>query len=526
MVALRQALKQNPQRRRVVVPQSLPAPVGGWNARDSIADMDEKDAITLRNWFPTASDVLLRKGIDDYATGIGTPSEQVESLMAYSTPGGTAELYAAAGTSFYDVSAAGAVGAAVVTGLTNARWYHTNFTNSSGDSYLTCFNGADNPQYWDGSSWTAITGVSTPAITGVTTTGLIFPWQHKRRMWVIESATLKAWYLPVDAVGGAASALDLSGIAKHGGFLMCGATWTIDGGEGMDDYWVAVTSEGEVIVYKGTDPSDASTWALVGVWKLGRPLGRRCLVKYAGDLLYAAEDGLWPLSRALISAQVNPRVALTDKIVNAVNGAATTYYSNFGWQVIFYPQAPFILLNVPVTEGMNQVQYVMNTITGAWCDFSDWEANCWELFAGALYFGGNGAVVKAWSGFDDNGSNVDGLASQAFNYFGSRGRRKRFLQARPIISTNGTPTAAFGVNTDYQEGDPTGTLTFSGVSYALWGVSKWGVGLWGTGLYAFKNWLGITGVGMCASPRLKVASAGLEVRWQATDITYEMGEVI
>ena len=79
-------------------------------------------------------------------------------------------------------------------------------------------------------------------------------------MWVIENDTLSAWYLPVDSVGGAATEYDLSGIFRLGGYLLAGGTWTMDAGEGVDDYWIAVTSEGEVVVYQGTDPSSANTW--------------------------------------------------------------------------------------------------------------------------------------------------------------------------------------------------------------------------------------------------------------------------
>jgi len=43
---------------------SLPAPVGGWNARDSLANMDETDAVTLENYFPTVSSVVLRGGYE------------------------------------------------------------------------------------------------------------------------------------------------------------------------------------------------------------------------------------------------------------------------------------------------------------------------------------------------------------------------------------------------------------------------------------------------------------------------------
>ena len=115
---------------------------------------------------------------------------------------------------------------------------------------------------------------------------------------------------------------------------MAVATWTIDGGQGVDDLLVFVTSWGEVIVYKGTDPSSASAWALVGIWQIGAPVGRRCFMKYAGDLLIICQDGVYPMSGALQSSRVNPKVALTNKIQLAVSEAVTSYGSNFGWQLI------------------------------------------------------------------------------------------------------------------------------------------------------------------------------------------------
>lgn len=498
---------------------SRPAPVKGWNARDPIGAMKPDDAIMLSNWFPSATDVMQRKGRSDHVTGI---SGQVESLMAYNTPAGTQTLFGAADTSFYDVTSAGAAGAAVVSGVTNARWQHLNFTNSSGDSYLCCFNGVDAPQYWNGSSWIAITGVSTPAITGLTATDIVSAALHKRRMWLVQKNTLKAWYLPVDAVGGAANALDLSGIAQKGGYLMAIGSWTLDGGAGVDDYWVAVTSEGEVIVYQGTDPSSGTTWAIKGVWQLGEPLGRRCLIKYGGDLLLVMVNGVFPLSKALASATIDPSVAITDRIGPAMTTAAKNYGANFGWQLQHYPNADMLLLNVPLTEGANQVQYVMNSKTGAWCDFSEWDANCFEVSNGELYYGGDGVVKKAWDGFDDDDTNIISEAKTAFDYFKDKSK-KSYKMAKPYIRTNGSPTVELGINVDYEDGDTLGTLTFTASSSALWGVALWGISLWQTGLQTVKNWIGISGLGFCVATRLKVASKGLEVRWQATDYLWEPG---
>lgn len=516
----RSALRSKSTRGRVASVESRPAPVKGWNARDPIASMGVDEAVMLKNLFPTASDVMLRKGIADHVTGINA---QVESLMAYNTPAGTQKLFGVANGSIYDVTSAGAVGAAAVSGLSNSRLQHVNFTNSSGTSYLCCFNGADSPQYYDNSNWISITGASTPAITGLTTSDIVGAAIHKRRMWLVQKDTLKAWYLPVDSVGGAAAALDLSGLARRGGYLMALCSWTLDAGEGMDDYLVAITSEGEVIVYGGTDPTSASTWSLKGVWQVGSPIGRRCLVKYGGDLLMVLMNGVYPLSKALMSGNIDRSVAVTDRIRTAMNSAATLYSANFGWQAIHYTAADMLLLNVPVSEGDLQQQYVMNSITGAWCNFTGIEANVFEVFQDELYFGGNGVVGKAWTGFDDNNTNIEGLAKQAFDYFGTK-TKKSWKMARPIVSTDGRPTVEVGLNVDYEDGDRMGTLTFTASSSALWGVSKWGIGLWGSGLQTLKEWTGVSGVGLCAATMLKVTSNGLEIRWQATDHLFEVGE--
>ena len=59
---------------------SLPAPVGGWNARDSLANMNPTDAVTLNNLFPGVSSVALRGGYKKHATGM---TGQIESLLVY-----------------------------------------------------------------------------------------------------------------------------------------------------------------------------------------------------------------------------------------------------------------------------------------------------------------------------------------------------------------------------------------------------------------------------------------------------------
>jgi hypothetical protein len=499
---------------------SLPAPVGGWNARDSLANMPIEDAVTLQNWFPGVSNCVLRGGYTQYSTGL---SGQVESLFNYSG-GNTQKLWAVTSSGrLYDVSSAGAVGAPAVTGLTNGRWQSQNVTTSGG-SYLYAVNGADSALIYDGSSWQAVTGVSAPvAITGVTTSTLSNVTLFKTRVWFIQKNTLKAWYLPSGAVGGAAQVLDMSSFARLGGYLVGMMTWTVDGGYGMDDNLAFITSNGEIIVWRGTDPSSAATWAMAGIWALGEPVGSRCMLKYGGDVLTLTQNGLFPLSQALQSTQVDFSQALSDKIQGAFSTATATYGSTFGWQIFYCPKQNAIWVNVPFAVGSQQ-QFVMNTITKAWCNFSGWAANCWCLFGEEPFFGGNGFVGQAWdSTYADNGTDIATNGLQAFNYFKARGVEKIFTRARPTLFTNGQPSVLVGINVNFDVSDTTSALTYTPSSAGLWDSGLWDVAVWGSGLVATANWQGVTGTGYCGAVNLKSASQGIQIEWSSTDVVYQQG---
>lgn len=497
--------------------RSIPSPVGGWNARDSIADMDEKDAVILTNFFPSTTSVDLRGGYSQWSTGYGA---QVESVLAYAGAA-TNKLFGIAGGSIYEATAGGPVGAAAVTGLANSRWQYLNIATPGGNFIEMC-NGVDGVYTFNGTNWTD----QSANITGVTAANLININTHKNRLWFIEKNTLKAWYLPVQSITGAANALDLSSFCPHGGFLMAMGTWTIDAGYGVDDMAVFITSQGDCLVYRGTDPSSASTWALVGVWWLGSPIGRRCMVKYKGDLLIITQDGLLPLSGALQSSRLNPRVALTDKIQDATSTAVTNYGSNFGWQAIPFPKQNALILNVPLNANANQQQYVMNTITGMWCNFSAWNANCFELFNDSLYFGGTNYIAKAWDTFADAGQAIPTMGLQAFSYFDSPAELKRFTMVRPTFFASSPPSVNGQVNVDFDKNPATAMLSVASNVGGTWDSATWDSGIWGADLELSRLWQGATGVGYCGAPNINTNTLGIQLQWIATDIVFEKGAIL
>ena len=132
---------------------SIPAPVAGWNARDSLANMAPDEAVILDNWFPDGGVVMLRKGYTEHATGLGTATDSVETLATWS--GATQKMIGVStDNKIYDCTADGA--ATDKTGaltITDSRWQTANFTTSAGQ-FLLLVNGVDTPLKYDGTDVT------------------------------------------------------------------------------------------------------------------------------------------------------------------------------------------------------------------------------------------------------------------------------------------------------------------------------------------------------------------------------------
>jgi hypothetical protein len=573
---------------------SITSPIGGWNARDSIADMPPTDAVTLTNLYPTPTDVQLRKGYSKYSTGI---TGQINTVMNYAGAT-TQKLFAVAGTKIYDCTTSTA---AQVYTVSNDKFQFVNISNSGGNFLIAC-NGVDPTLIYDGTKWISmattttaatissithvgavatlitatphglstgnqitisgaiptayngsyivtVTGASTltytmastPAsnattvgsylinfgVTGVNSNAFVSVNLFKNRLYFTEKDTLHIWYLPVNSLGGAAQQLDFGSIARNGGFLQGMATWTLDAGQGADDYAVFITNMGEIIVYSGTDPASAATWALKGVWQLGYVFSRRCYYKWAGDVLLITQDGLVPLASALQSSRLDPRVNLTDKIFYEISKEADAYSTFFGWQVIYYAKPNMLLINIPNPSGTEQ--YVMHTISKSWCNFTGINATCFELHNDDLYFGGNGFVGKFWDTNADDGGQISATCQQAYSYFDNPGQQKRFTMVRPTFLVDvGAPGIYAGINTDFQTQNNLGKVTFvqTPTTTAVWDLAKWDIDVFAGGLVVSRQWQGVTGIGYAGGINLNIVSAGIDVHWVSTDYVMEKGTVI
>jgi hypothetical protein len=513
-----------------VYPASVPASIKGWNAISSLADMPPDNAVQLDNWIPRPGYLEMRRGSKVFAEGIGSDSTPVETIMPYNSPNtGSTALFAIGMGTIYDITAGATAVSTTVTGWSNSRAQYVNFTNAADTTYLIVVNGVNTPVIYNGSTWADL------AITGVTPTDIVSVNAWKGRLWFVLNNSTQAAYLAVGAIAGTASTFDIGPLMTMGGYLNAIATWTVDTKQTVDEYIAFISSRGQIFVYQGTDPTTANTFALVGVYNLGAPIGRRCFLRISGNLWILTMDGVIPMTEMLaIDRSSAPRVALTLMIMNAINAATQNYAANFGWQFISYPRGTLAILNIPTVENNTSMQFVMNTITGAWCRFLNLDAQCWELWNDLPYFGSTDGRVYQWdTGSGDYSGDEDlpitATVQTAFNYFDTRGFKKRFTALRPIITTDGTVVPGVGLNVDFGSGATISTPSVVNTGSAQWDVAIWDQAIWPPDSATIANWTTVDGIGQCASIITQVTTSdngseqGVLLQLNGWDLTMEKG---
>jgi len=483
-----------------VVVKVQPAPTKGWDALTPIAAMEPEYAVVLDNWVPRTGYCEIRGGSNPWCQGLGLGSSPtINSLMVYRPAEQDGEeLFAATAPYIYNISEYG-LPVVSLSGLSGDKWQYVNYQPSGGASWLLCVNGVDPYIAYSAGTWIL------PTVTGVATENLINITAFKRRIWFVEKNSTSAWYLATDAIQGAASELDIGSLMSKGGYLVSIVNWTLDGGQGPDDYIVFITSKGQYIVYKGTDPDNADAFQHVGTFTMISPIGTRCVSQYGSDVLVITEQGVIPLSQSLPFDPAAARSsAITNRIQNAMLQSAQAYKNIFGWQLQTFPQQGLLLLNIPTIESSTSVQYVMNTLTGAWCSFSGWNAACFEVFNGSLYFGGyNGTVYLAYAGATDSSSPITYRMSCAYNYFDEPGRVKTANMLRPFFVADAAITPTLNVDADFLSTAPqaSGTALSSG---SLWDTAIWDTSLWGANTISVLNWLSVNGLGTALSINMAI----------------------
>ena len=500
----------------------LPAPVGGLNKRDPLVRMDLTDAIEMDNYMPTENSVELREGYERYVRlGDFSNTKKIETLACYNTAEHKKMIAVFDGKAF-DVST-----------TTATQYQNVSFTKSRCQTvqyrgHLYFMNGVDKPKvyYIDDENiehfenW-GFEGEDLPE-NQIVSGGV----SHEF-LWFVEKKSTRAWVSSVAGnVAGSLECFDVAQVLKWGGELQNVFNWTIDGGQGIDDYTCLLSSEGEVLIYKGYNPNDADHWSLVGSYKLSKPLGFQCVLPYRGDVVVMTEDGYLPLSASLSLNNAGfSSVAFSDKIRGLVLERAKLYQFQEGWQALIYGKKGFAIFNVPI--GNSFEQHVININTGAWCKWTNIRAFCWCIYDSNLYFGSDNVVFKFGNVHSDDGLPIEAEVEQAYADMGTNTLKKIAL-IKPRIKSSKDFKLMIWTNMDFEQRNLDYYVNIGGVQNEVpkWGTnSKWGNVKWGS-LQTHQmqgQWLANNATGFKASVVFKTKTAGNKIEWFETGLRVEKG---
>lgn len=544
---------------RIAKQTNSPAPVSGWIRNENLATPNSRapdgskiyGAFTLDNWFPTTTGVRMRGGSAVHNL-LGDGTLPVLSLFKY-VNGNNSTLFGATENAIYDATPSVSVGdlllddagdflvtdvgdfieigiasaSSVVTSLTGGDWSVVQFATSGG-VFLRAVNGVDTPQVYDGTSWG-----TTPAITGsgLTATDLSFVWAYKSRLFFVEKDSLNAWYLPSASIGGTAVVFPLGGIFNLGGSLLYGASWSMDAGDGLTEQCVFISTEGEVAVYRGDDPSDADTWTKTGIYRIGKPRGPHAFIRAGGDLLIATDIGYVPLSQAVKRdyAALGP-VAVSYRIEQAWNEAIDQRSSDY-WHCEIWPTKQMALVTMPTGSGQTSQIFVANVRTSAWGRYTGWDATCLIQFEDRLFFGSvDGLVIEGEVTGADIGAPYVSVCVPLFDPLKSPASLKTGLQSRATLRSSREMNARLSLQHDFIVSLPTSPDDTSVTGGSLWGTALWGTSQWGTTLEksTYQKWQSTPGSGYALSTALQITSGNLsppDAELVSIDLTFDLGDV-
>lgn len=390
---------------------------------------------------------------------------------------------------------------------------------------------ADNTAITSATGAAVVNGTSSSrsalTFTGVLSCALSFVWSHKKRLWFVKKGTLSAWYLPVNSIAGAATEFPLDGVFSLGGSLLFGGTWSTDSGSGMDDLIVFVTTEGEVAVYQGVDPGDASNWSLVGSYVIGKPLDKAAWFKAGGDLVVLTEDGIISVSEAMRK----DRAALQSGAVSAP--IEEIWKSSVALGQTSYPVAiwsPTTTLWVGIPDPMGgRMAIVANTKTGSWATVKGWPATAFCVFGDNLYFGDeNGSIALCNTGGSDMGEAYSAIYVPKFQEIGSMSE-KFAVHAQWTIRATGTIYPAIRALVNFDASDLPPPIGGVDESSAVWGDAVWGSSTWGSAATTQTGRVSVSGFGTSVSVGIVIGSSGdtaTNAEIVSTLLRYEMGETL
>lgn len=515
-----------------------PATQGGINAVSAASDVPPRDALLLINMIPSEKGVRVRKGWVEHCEAVPL-GDGIKTLVPFTHQNVDApvdKLFALTSDGIYDVTTPLVAPTKVFdfpikSGEAGwAQW--TTYTTIAGQFILLC-DKANGYHVYTASTDTWAAGSTTGVLPGL----LVFVMVWKNRVWFIEVDSGTGWYLTVGTFAGACTPFEFGNKFKYGGYLKSMWNWTLDGGEGVDDYLIAISSAGDMVAYKGTDPSAIATFNLQGVWYIGRPMqGRRQAGDMGGELLIMTNYGVLQASKMISGAPATDEtVSVSYKINPAINQTADRMSDEYGWELVFIPKEQLLMLITPKETGQPYLQYVYNTATRGWCAFTDLPVKTGVMWQNKFYFGTDENRIATYDGYldevyldpvtDGDFEPVPWESLTGFQGFNEPAIWKRVQFMRPLFIGGATPVYKIVARYDFDLTPPAGAAVFPPTTGGVWDLGIWDFSTWGSGYVTAQTTKGGSGMGRYIGLYMRGRTAS-ELIHVGTDVLYDTGGML
>lgn len=532
---------------------TVPSPNKGLDLSTPLTDQDQRSAVVLENFLCRRIGVELRKGSLRWTTNLGGSGSlaKIVTLMSYHPPRDAGAVYLARQFAacddgkIYDITGQTPesfvpIASVTIPGqLSPGRFSWTNISTAGTNYLCICTAGGGYWTFDHTGGWVNRTAFITPSPTFGPVPAIDFDFviSWKNRLWFIVNNKAEAFFLPPTSIQGIGSGFDFGALLVNGGSLAAMASWTLDGGDGIDDKLVLVGSEGDVLVYDGTDPTSIATFKIVGRWYTGRPPdGRRFMSPYGGDLYLITEVGIEYMTNLLRgqglldSAAANagdPSRRFNEIIGREVRDSRGDQF----WKLISLTREEGVVIQTPYSYGSQAHQYFFGVLSHGWSKLTGWPATAMNNFQGELYYGTvDGKVCKAFTG-DTDDELVDGtigvtpkweLQSAFVAPNEDRVSLKRPQLVRVVFQGPSPPEVKLQVNTEWSTVSVPGTPPIALPSEAKWDLATWDLSTWGSDINAYSVWVGTEGLGVYFSLRMSVRGVPGTL-FNSWSITYEGG---
>jgi hypothetical protein len=512
---------------------TIPPPIGGLNTVDPAFSMSDAFCPMLFNMLGDNNGLEVRLGYTEWCTGVGVGI--VPTVMPFfGSDASKNRLFATSSAKIYDVTASSATPTSKLTfgsSAGDAGWGVCAAAVNAANAHFLLYADEQNGYHvysesgtlgLVADSWNDIAqGAGAAQINSVNPDNISFVTVWKNIVLFVEKNTSKMWFATSSGAavanvifensggGGTFTKFDFGAKFAHGGYLVGLWSCTVDGGNGMDDYLIAISSGGDVLVYQGTDPANAAAFSIKGQFYVGGvPAGRRIATPFGGDTLILSSLGIFPISHLVLGTDIaDHSLYSTDKISNLVSRLIATYGTLKGWSLHIHPEQNALIVTVPIADGQPTVQLAMGFRSKGWSQYRNLpilSGAGWGV-PGKFYFGTADGRLCINTGYVDNvplaANDYTPIQFAGITAFKKGRPTQKMIQViRPILTSEGaTPTIQCEARYKYDLTEVAAPGTPGTPATNTWDVGLWDVALWGGDAVVTEPIFGASGMGPEAS---------------------------